>query len=483
MKKHFAIIFLLVFALTAIMHSCKKDKADPVVQSIETGYPTNIEAIISKKCAVSGCHTNQSKDGAAGLSLETWDKMFEGARGGASVIPYRSDFSTLFYYVNTDSTIGLTLLPTMPVNANPLAANEVNTIKSWIDQGAPNKDGFVKFSDDPNRKKFYVANQGCDVVAVFDAKSMLAMRYVNVGTSPLIEAPHMIKVSGDNKKWFTVFLGSNYFQIYSTADNSLLGQIDIGTGQWNTFSLSSDDSMAYAIDLAGGKIAFIDIMAMTSQSIPGFSSPHGSALNSTNDTLYVSKQTGSGIYKIPVKDIGNYEDIDLVQSFPASQALQIHEIIFSPDGSKYFVTCQKTNEVRVVQTSNDSVIASITVGIYPQELALSQSQPYLFVSCMEDASSNPNERGSIAVINYQSNSFIKKVYAGYQSHGLGVDEVNKRVYVSNRNVNPAGPAPHHTSVCGGRNGNITAIDMMTLELVPNFKAEVSVDPYGLGITH
>ena len=34
-----------------------------------------------------------------------------------------------------------------------------------------------------------------------------------------------------------------------------------------------------------------------------------------------------------------------------------------------------------------------------------------------------------------------------------------------------------------RNGYITAIDMKTLKLVPGFKTEVSVDPYGMGITH
>jgi hypothetical protein len=46
-----------------------------------------------------------------------------------------------------------------------------------------------------------------------------------------------------------------------------------------------------------------------------------------------------------------------------------------------------------------------------------------------------------------------------------------------------GPAPHHSSVCNGRNGYMTAIDLNSLLLIPNFQAEVSVDPYGVGITH
>jgi len=102
---------------------------------------------------------------------------------------------------------------------------------------------------------------------------------------------------------------------------------------------------------------------------------------------------------------------------------------------------------------------------------------------MEAGNSDPLKKSYISVINYQTNTFIKNIYAGYQSHGIAVDEINNRVYVTNRNVNSNGPAPHHSSVCGGRNGNITAIDLNTLELVPGFKTEVSVDPYGIGITH
>jgi hypothetical protein len=66
---------------------------------------------------------------------------------------------------------------------------------------------------------------------------------------------------------------------------------------------------------------------------------------------------------------------------------------------------------------------------------------------------------------------------------LMVDEQNGRVYVTNRNVASGGPAPHHASLCDGQNGYVTAIDLNTLQLVPGFRAEVSVDPYGYSITN
>lgn len=380
------IIIFLVF------DSCNKDKSDPEPIAVDTKYPAHIEAIIKTKCAISGCHNNISKDAAAGLSLETWDKLFEGGRGGAAVIPYSSDFSTLFYYINTDSTIGLTLEPTMPVNSPPLSQVEVLTIKNWIDQGAPNEDGFIKFSDNASRRKFYVANQGCDVVTIFDANSMLAMRIRSVGNTPLVESPHMIKVSNDNQFWYTCFLGGTTFQKYSTSDNSLVGEAQIGPGSWNTYALSPDNLFAYLIDFNGGKIAIVNLTTMSVSNLPGLNFPHGVSLNNAGDTLYVSEQLGSSLTKFPVNDLLNNETVSMVQNIPASGALQIHEIAFTPDGTKYFITCQNTNEVRAVLTSNDSVVASISVPEFPQEMAFTENFPYLFVSCMEAGNSDPKRK-------------------------------------------------------------------------------------------
>ncbi|MBK8415707.1 MAG: hypothetical protein IPL22_15130 [Bacteroidetes bacterium] len=74
----------------------------------------------------------------------------------------------------------------------------------------------------------------------------------------------------------------------------------------------------------------------------------------------------------------------------------------------------------------------------------------------------------------------KTINAGYQPHGLAVDEVEGVVFVANRNTpTSGGPAPHHTSSCGGRNGYMTLINLNTLELDDDFKMELSVDPYSV----
>lgn len=481
MKNKFICLCIISSGIILLFNKCTYNKLEIPIISPETNYPDNIKRIIVDKCATSGCHNTLSKDGAAGLDLSTWEKLFEGGRNGSSVIPYRPDFSLIIYYTNHDSLLPyLQLQPTMPVNGTKLTIDELNVLKTWVKNGAPDKNGFVKFSDNPSRKKFYTGCQGCDEIAVFDAASLLAMRYVHVGNSAATEGPHMVKVAPNNQFYCTSFLASNYFQKFSTTDNSLIGQVDIGFGSWNTFAISSNSENAYVVDWSGsGKIAFVNLINMTAQIINfGFSFPHGSALNKTNDTLYVTAQQGNSIWKIPVNDFSNTEEI----SFTGGMH-RFHEVHFSPDGSKYFLTAQNTNSILAVSTANDSILATIPVGLFPQEMGVSATQPYLFVSCMEDQTTFAGKTGAIYIINYNTLQIVGSVYTGHQPHGIAVDDANNKVYISNRNVTTGGPAPHHSSVCGGRNGYLTAIDMNTLQLVPNFKAEVSVDPYGVDITH
>ena len=87
---------------------------------------------------------------------------------------------------------------------------------------------------------------------------------------------------------------------------------------------------------------------------------------------------------------------------------------------------------------------------------------------------------SVTIIDMITDTGIKTISTGYEPHGLAADDKSNLVYVANRNTPVSGgPPPHHVSECGGRNGYLTIIDMNTLELVPGFKTELSVDPYSV----
>jgi DNA-binding beta-propeller fold protein YncE len=477
--KYSAIIF------TSVLTGCSYDTIEQPVPA-DSGYPVAIENILVNKCATAGCHNDISYVSSARLSFTTWDKMFEGSSGGSVVIPFRSGFSTLLFFVNTDTSNGPVLAPTMPYNQSPLSASEYLTLKNWIDDGAPDKNGFVKFSDNPARKKIYIANQAANEVAVLDLESKLLMRYIHTGFGGN-DFLHTVIVSPDNQYWYAVMTNADAVQKFRTSDNSLVGNISIGSGAWNTMTISRDSKTGYVAEMnVPGRIARIDLENMSlTETWNNIYYPHGCTLNENEDTLYVTAQTGNFIYKIPVNDYVNYSRVVLDSStinWSTSSSLNPHEIIFNSDYSKYYVTCQNSDEVRVMRTSDDRLLRIISVPEFPAKMALSATHPYLFVTCMSTPNTGSSVTGRVYVIDVNNDDIIKSVNTGHQPHGIGMCEEENRIYVANRNFAHGGPASHHTT--GGKsNGYLVAIDLNTLDLVPGYKTEVAVDPYSISVAH
>lgn len=422
------------------------------------------------KCATSGCHNSISRANAGGIDFSSWDKMFEGGRNGSSVIPFSPDYSYLLYFINTDSLRGPTLLPTMPLSKKPLTNEEYSILYNWILKGAPNENNYVNFTDNPSRKKVYICMQGCDQVAVMDANSKVIMRYIPVGVDPgQIEAPHLVRVSPDGQFWYVVFYSGHVLQKFRTSDDSYVGSVEIGQGDWNTIIFTPDGSHGFVNGTTINTSVYLDLDNMISlQSIP-VDFPHGGFVTPDAHYLYLTSQLGNFISRIDLEDpFFNPEQFVIAPGENPSTTSRYdpHEMILSPDGSKFYVSCQKSNEIRIFRRErddHDSLVKIIQVGGKPQEFSLSENHPYLFVTCTED-SAGPGKKGSVYVINYLTDQIVTSIYTGYQPHGLAVDDDHDCVYVANLNYDSNGPAPHHVTTCGGRNGYMTIIDMSTLQL-------------------
>lgn len=485
MSKNKYHLFIPLAGIVFLFASCVNNKADTSLedQLAAACYPDDVGKIFITKCATPGCHNTLSREGSAGLDMSTWSHLFEGTNGGSAVIPFNAVESFLVNFINTDSTYGPVQEPNMPYNGTPLSAEEVQTVVNWINDGAPDCSGH-RLTDNPDRKKFYITNQGCDLVSVWDAERQVIMRYIKVGGDPnLIESPHSVKISPDGLYWYVSFVANNarYFEKYRTSDDAFVGRVDIGVGSWNTFAFSPDSKLAYIVDFnTPGKVAYVDCETMTLRPStpfnpePGtFNSPHGSAVSPDGHYLYMTMQLGNALYKMDISSFppdGQYVNF----SGPVSRP---HEIVFSPNGLSYYVTCEATNDVKVFNAQNDQFITSIPTGVDPVEMSLSLSHPYLFVSCMGG--------NAVSIINYTTNTLIKTIDNSgffYYPHGIVVDDAKGVCYVSNRNLEVSGgPPPHHTSVCGGRNGFLLAIRLSSLEVISGFKKELSVDPYGMTI--
>jgi YVTN family beta-propeller protein len=451
--------------------------------TVQGGYPEKVSAILTTSCAVQGCHTAESAEAAGDLNLETWNDLFEGSDNGSPVIPYSSRFSPLAYFVNSYPDLAPQADPRMPLNRTALSRGQVATILEWIDAGAPDRDGNVKWSE-PYLRKMYAVNQGCDVVTVLDRDNRLPARYIPVGTKEGADTPHMVRVSPDGAFWYVIFVNNNIMQKFRCSDDALVGTIPLtpaaaGTGtddagDWNSFVISGDGKRAYCVSWTqNGKVAAVDLERMKLlHFIGGQHYPHGIAFGKTDAHVYVTSQTGNFLTEIDsaFTYANNYP---LEQNISYAPSLDIHDAVLSPDRQQLWVTCQRSNEVRVFDLTTRKSISTISTGFLPQEIVYSKTQDAFFVSCLYGTSASGN--GGVTRIR-RSDLGVTTIDCGYQPHGIAVDDDNGVIWLASRNVSSQGPAPHHTSVCSGRNGFLQFIDLAGFTVF-NSRVELSADPY------
>ncbi len=448
-------------------------------------YPPAVGAIVMNKCAVSGCHNSLSHGGADDLDLSSWEAMFRGASTGAVVIPYRPDFSPLCFFTNTDSTLGIALQPSMPYDRQPLSKAEYLVLRDWIASGAPDASGNIKFADDPARRKIYVTNRMCNVVAVLDAASMLQMRYIDVGDNVSAKYPYCIKVSPDRNYWFVSFFSqTTYFQKFDAQSDKLIGTTELGAGQWTSFEITPDSKYGYFADNSSpGQIAYADVSSGSVLArYTGLKYPSGVALNHALNKLYAGTSSGNFIYSIDITDplnaVVHEVPIDGSGIVQYNSSIDPVELLTDTVTNRCYIACSRSHDIRVVDMVHDSLIGVIPLGSNPAYMALSHGLQKLFVTCPDDSVTFPGNRGAVAVIDLQANTVTRRINTGYQPYGIALDEQAGTAAVVNANISSAGPGSHHVSGCGKKNGNVTFIDLHTLGLVPGKLLEVAVFPFG-----
>ncbi|MGI9192277.1 MAG: c-type cytochrome domain-containing protein [Chitinophagaceae bacterium] len=482
-----------VFSLTAIffglLFAWSACRVDP--PQTQTAYPVEIERIMLTRCAQSGCHNNQSAVNAANLNLSSFTDLLKGGNSGAVVVPFSPEQSTLFQFINTYNDLGPIAKPTMPINLPPLSREEVLLIKNWILKGCPNRNGEIPFSSNAaTRPKAYISNQGCDGVSIVDAETRLVMRYVKIGGNlTQIENPHCLRVSPNKQSWYVCYSSGQYFDAFDAVADTLRQRTFLGNGNWNILKVTPDSRYVSVTDFSNnGKWIEMDAQTLAiRRSISGngiLTFPHGIAYSKTQDTVYVTAQYGNMIYRL----IPAIPQIDAISLQPGQapvttpQLLDPHEVLMSPNYQYYFITCQASNEVRVMRTGYDTLVAVIPTGTYPLEMALSAKRNELYVVCQEDNNPNyPGFKGSVYVIDMQTYAVKRKIYERfYQPHGIAVDDTRGELYVASRNADPNGPAPHHVSACDGRNGFFHVLDLTSYQVL-RASSELSVDPYSLDV--
>jgi DNA-binding beta-propeller fold protein YncE len=491
------ILLSLAFASIVVLNACKHKPPTPIVGPIGDygNFPESVGKIFITKCATAGCHNDKSYEGAGDLRLDNWEHLFSGGANGAPVVPFSTEFSPLLYFINPDSTLGVVSEPRMPKDNPALTKEEYLTIKDWIAKGAPDKNGNIPFaSNAATRQKIYVTMSACDLIGVVDAEKKTIMRYIKVGKDDSrTENPHNVKFTADGKYAYVCFSGGDYLQKIDATTDEVVASIPINYGNsssssFNVLSISPDGSRVLVTDWThSGRVIVVNTNTMQIEDVKNpreLTNPHGIAANASFDTFFVTGQAGNTIYRMPL----NSNDIKMISlvdgMLPSTSAYagspNPHDLIMTPDYSKYFVTCEGSAEVRVMDAHTDKLLKVINVGTKPQELVLSPKTKTIFVTCMEHVTDASGKfKGSVYAINYETYAAQRISGKFSQPHGLSVDEQNNILYVASTNT--SGPPAHHVSACAGNNGYYQLFDLNTLQPYngKDRRYEVSVQPYSV----
>ena len=108
-----------------------------------------------------------------GLSLESWGALMAGSDHGEVVIPYDPDGSLLVRLATQ-----LSSEDPLSMHAANVSKEDLATVRSWIERGAPNDNGDIAFSDASNL--LYACIQGAAQLAIIDMDVNLVIRTIDL---------------------------------------------------------------------------------------------------------------------------------------------------------------------------------------------------------------------------------------------------------------------------------------------------------------
>ncbi len=496
-------IFIALIWVSSCTHPSKI-----ITTPSNNGYPESIASILVSKCTYSGCHNQASYQNAGLLLLDSWAHLFQGGISGAVVVAYNTTYSPLLAYCNPDSTSLIYVKDAGHFGSHPAPTTaEYNTLYNWIAKGAPDNSGNIPFAANAaTRQKMYITVSGCNLVAVVDGQSKLVMRYIPVGTYPGNNSMHDIVVSSDGNYGYIAFYLGQLLQKFDTRTDTIVGYTDLsgtvpgGQGQWGILQLSPSDT---AIMVSGyqsaGSLVTINTSTMkinnkmtidpNNNGSSGLIYPHGIANNATFDTFFVTLQYGNVVDKISFTGGFSPKYLSINNNAPVAASTAStpdpHQIQMTPDNSRYFVSCQNSNEVRVMDAHADTLIKAIPVGPFPQEMAIYPSKNYLFVACLLDSVNRTlppsyGNIGTVFVIDYNTYQVVATLKGDFNTpHDVAVDSIDGLIYIVSENNYTGGIPAHHVTACGGNAGWYTVYNLNTLQPADNIRYELAKFPYAI----
>jgi mono/diheme cytochrome c family protein len=125
-----AVLLAGLLVITASLAACDKNEVEQL-QIQKVTYVDDVEPIMQKHCAE--CHVAGAQGAeTTGFLLDSYESLMKGSRLGSVIDPGSAKTSSLYNMVSGKGNLAIT----MPHGKDTISAEEIETIRVWIENGA-----------------------------------------------------------------------------------------------------------------------------------------------------------------------------------------------------------------------------------------------------------------------------------------------------------------------------------------------------------
>ena len=399
-----------------------------------------------------------------GLVLESWETLMAGSDHGEVVIPYDSDGSLLIRLATQ-----LSSEDPLSMHATHISEEDLSTVRSWIERGAPSDDGGIAYSDASNL--LYACIQGAAQLAVIDMDANLVIRTIDLQELGFTadSRPHHVAVEPDGSAFYVSLIGDDTVLKFNR-ENELIDQVAFERPGMLVVN-PADHQLFVGRSMKAvnppQRIGIIERESMDLEELDVFfPRPHALAIDPTGTYVYVGSLAENRM-----------ATVDYASESPELQSIEgdTHTLVqfaVSPDGQTMVVGGQLTGEFFFFDTSDPAtptLVESIKVGMAPWHPVFSPDGSVVWFG---------NKMGNRAtVVDIAKRAVVATVEGLSEPHGAAVSPDGRTVYISNNNLNGAYHG-RYTWQDGYLPGAIAVIDSESREITRML--EVGPNPTGLG---
>jgi YVTN family beta-propeller protein len=473
----------------AVATGCDDDDEIHIPPVVPDDFSNTVLPILQNSCATSGCHDAASA--AVGLNLSSYGGILAGSDHGEAVIPLGPDRSLMIELLEgraASTTVDHT------AGSQSIQAEELATLRDWIDDGCPDDDGTPAFS--AVTSKVYVTGQGADLISVISAEDLVVMRLVPVepfsGSGGLNALPHFGAVSADNNIWITTMLEAPGLWKFDQRD-SVLAKLETNLMSTALAVMTPDASKAYVTHFidpqlpSQGFVTVVDIASFqVLRELPVLNTSHGIAISSDGSEVYVANFGSDHITVIDTND-----DSVSPNPIPVSETVRgnidsfefrVIQIATHPTEPLIYASCSATNEIRVIDRQLETVVDSLTVpagSAAPWHLKVTPDGSKLSVATRgQQMGGQGLLPGSVSVFSTSPFALVANITdeSLWLTHGVDFDASGRYCFVSSENANE-GYSARHPLAGDDPPGTVVVIDTSTDQLIK----VLEVEPFATGV--